>query len=68
MGQGEIFPEEKIPVKLEFVLKKKKKKSLRGYTVLQFTINKVFKGQDPNEIITTKAATERSMFENLLKA
>lgn len=67
MGQGEIFPEEKIPVKLEFVLKKKNK-SLRGYTVLQFTINKVFKGQDPNEIITTKAATERSMFENLLKA
>ena len=35
---------------------------------VKFTINKVFKGQDPNEIITTKAATERSMFENLLKA
>ena len=67
MGQGEIFPEEKIPVKLEFVFKKKKK-SLRGYTVLQFTINKVFQGQDPDEIITTKAASERSMFENLLKA
>lgn len=67
MGQGEIFPEKKIPVKLEFFCFLFFLKSLRGYTVLQFTMNKVFQSQDPNEIITTKAATERSMFENLLK-
>ena len=30
-------------------------------------MNKVFQSQDPNEIIIAKAATERSMFENLLK-
>lgn len=29
-----------------------------------FTINKVFGGQDSCEIITVKAATETSMFEN----
>jgi hypothetical protein len=60
-GPGTDFPtSENFPVKLypHFFL------ILERKHFFWFTINKVFWGQDPNEIITMKAAIETSMFEN----
>lgn len=74
LGQGGIFPQAKIFQEnyslvllflliflFCFVLMVEK------VNFFQSTINKVFQGQAPNEIITVKAATKTSVFENVLK-